>query len=473
MHFAMTSVQLCHIVPGIRRDLKNTLSVYRDACCFIADVINIEWASLQGLGSHERTGAVEALIHKTKANPVPLYDFDGQFVKFPSYYRRSAIQEAYGVVASYYTRLAAWQEELRIAMASGKPFKKRPPRLVLDCNYCPCMYNKEMFCMDGNTIRLKVYTRNTWDWITVSIPSRDYKSLQKRSLRAHKVCAPQLVFKYNTFYLQFPIQYKKAEFAEARLEDQTVLSVDLGINHGAVASVCDYYGTIHARIFDGFNAERDHINHLLQILRYKARRSGKGQSLSAIYTKLAGVKDNYVKQLAHFIVEQAVKYHVYGIVFEYLGSFHGKSRTDKIHHWCKRRIQEIVKGMALRNGIRVYFINPKNTSAHAYDGSGKVTRDKNNYSLCTFATGKKYHCDLNASYNIGARYFLRAIQKAMPSGAWEQIEAKVPVSVKRTDQVLNTLRVVTSELCSGNGKSEAVKYGSQSIAEPMALRIAG
>ena len=98
MHFAMTSVQLCHIVPGIRRDLKNTLSVYRDACCFIADVINIEWASLQGLGSHERTGAVEALIHKTKANPVPLYDFDGQFVKFPSYYRRSAIQEAYGVV---------------------------------------------------------------------------------------------------------------------------------------------------------------------------------------------------------------------------------------------------------------------------------------------------------------------------------------------------------------------------------------
>ena len=48
------------------------------------------------------------------------------------------------------------------------------------------------------------------------------------------------------------------------------------------------------------------------------------------------------------------------------------------------------------------------TSRLAYDGSGKVLRGKesdrttDNYSICEFSTGKIYHCDLNASYNIGA-----------------------------------------------------------------------
>ncbi|MGK7940705.1 MAG: zinc ribbon domain-containing protein, partial [Crocosphaera sp.] len=39
------------------------------------------------------------------------------------------------------------------------------------------------------------------------------------------------------------------------------------------------------------------------------------------------------------------------------------------------------------------------------NGSGKVKRNKNNYSLCVFPSGKQYNADLGASYNIGARYW--------------------------------------------------------------------
>ena len=74
--------------------------------------------------------------------------------------------------------------------------------------------------------------------------------------------------------------------------------------------------------------------------------------------------------------------------------------------------------MALRAHIRVFLINPRNTSALAYDGSGKVTRDMSDFSKCTFQTGKRYDCDLSASYNIAARYFLRAMEKSMSSEAW-------------------------------------------------------
>ena len=104
--------------------------------------------------------------------------------------------------------------------------------------------------------------------------------------------------------------------------------------------------------------------------------------------------------------------------------------------------REFFLDLLLREGIRVFRINPKGTSMYAYDGSGQVVRDANNYSLCTFASGKRYNADLSASYNIGARYFLRALHKSIPATEWSELEAKVPGLSKRTTWTLDTLRRV-------------------------------
>ena len=52
-----------------------------------------------------------------------------------------------------------------------------------------------------------------------------------------------------------------------------------------------------------------------------------------------------------------------------------------------------------------------NTSAPAFDASGKAGIDKNNYLMCTFADLKCCHCGLSVSYNIGTGYFIREILK--------------------------------------------------------------
>lgn len=81
--------------------------------------------------------------------------------------------------------------------------------------------------------------------------------------------------------------------------------------------------------------------------------------------------------------------------------------------------------------MRISRICAWNTSRLAFDGSGRVERGsyvqngetKYNYSICVFPNGKTYHCDLNASYNIGARYFIREMLKSesvmtrLPAGA--------------------------------------------------------
>ena len=56
-----------------------------------------------------------------------------------------------------------------------------------------------------------------------------------------------------------------------------------------------------------------------------------------------------------------------------------------------------------------------------------------------FVNKKKYHSDLNASYNIGARYFLREILKPLPEKVRFDYEAKVPHLQDRTSHTLSSL----------------------------------
>ncbi|MCL2814052.1 MAG: transposase [Oscillospiraceae bacterium] len=75
-----------------------------------------------------------------------------------------------------------------------------------------------------------------------------------------------------------------------------------------------------------------------------------------------------------------------------------------------------------------------------------MARDEGNYSMCTFATGKRYHCDLSASYNIGARYYIREIMKSLPVTVGLAVEAKVPRLARRTTCVLSDLISLNAEL---------------------------
>ncbi|MEA5504309.1 hypothetical protein VB735_14535 [Halotia wernerae UHCC 0503] len=93
-------------------------------------------------------------------------------------------------------------------------------------------------------------------------------------------------------------------------------------------------------------------------------------------------------------------------------------------------------------GGKVVFVNPKYTSAYAFDGSGKVRRSKINYSLAVFKNGKQYNADLSASYNIGARYWYAVI---MGDKTFSRVfVGKSPNGTLRTPVTLGTLRSLAS-----------------------------
>ena len=146
------------------------------------------------------------------------------------------------------------------------------------------------------------------------------------------------------------------------------------------------------------------------------------------------------------IVEYASSQSADVIVFEKLDMQNSRTKSQKISLWRKNGIQSIVEHKAHRLGIHISHICAWGTSKLAFDGSGETVRDKNNRALATFASGKRYNCDLSASYNIGARYYIREILKPLDESSRSRLQAKVPDVERRTLCTYATLLSVLKEL---------------------------
>ena len=148
-----------------------TVTIYRDAVNFLMDVCLAEWDLVSAIkGNQAQMMYVESLCHKTKENSSPKYDFDSRFGKLPSYLRRAAITEAVGKVFSYKSNYANWE---------GNPQGKEPGIPVAGYIY-PAMYRDNCFVRTGTyTARLKVWIRNTWDWLDAQLRKSDVDYIQR------------------------------------------------------------------------------------------------------------------------------------------------------------------------------------------------------------------------------------------------------------------------------------------------------
>ena len=127
---------------------------------------------------------------------------------------------------------------------------------------------------------------------------------------------------------------------------------------------------------------------------------------------------NLSEEIAHqcssHLVALALTNQCQSIVFEHLGKlrmpkdFYGANRLrKKLQYWLQGRIQKYTKYKGHAQGIGFRRVMARGTSEYAYDGSGKVHRIGNR-QIAVFSQGQKlYNADLNASYNIGARYWIR------------------------------------------------------------------
>lgn len=416
----------------------DTIRIYRSALSFLISVFDAEWDALHSKKAKERFNVAEHLVHGTKHN-FAKYDFDARFHKMPSYLRRAVIQEALGSVSSYRSNHANWEKDGR----QGKEPKLQAEHLAM-----PTFYNKEMYCAsdDPCAAYLKLFFNNDWVWVKVRLRGTDVRYL-KRYWQHCKPSAPTLEKRYGKYYLHFAFT-EEVKLSETPVTNQRICAVDLGLNSDAVCSIMSADGTVLARKFINFPSEKDHLWHVLNRIRRYQREHG-SQNVQSFWKYARRLNDELAKKISSAIIDFAVLYSVDCIVFEYL-DFRGRkakgSKAQRLHMWRKNGIQQYVEHKAHRCGIHISRICAWGTSKLAYDGSGEVVRDETNRALCAFQSGKRYNCDLSASYNIGARYFVRELLKPLPVTVRSDLWAKIPDAQRRTSCTLSTLRAMTAAM---------------------------
>ena len=419
--------------------IRQTLDVYRSAVSYLVEIYAQVWEELEGiLEAKKRFNEAEHLIHTTKKNQAR-FSFDLHFPKMPSYLRRAAIQHALGSVSSYKTRLGLWEK-------TGQ--RESKPKLVYENHAMPVFYRDVMYREDKegkDAAYLKLYDGHDWKWFHVQLSHTDMEYLRK-NWSGKKASAPTLEKRHRKYFLRFSYT-EDVILTKAPVEEQIICGVDLGINTDAVCTIMRSDGTVLGRKFIDFPSEKDRMYRVLGRIRRFQREHGSAQAKSRwAYAKRLNIELG--RKIAGAVTKYAKENHADIIVFEYLetkGKISGKKK-QKLHLWRKRDIQKLCEHQAHRNGIRVSRVSAQNTSRLACDGSGAVVRNPENHSLCTFRTGKQYNCDLSASYNIGARYFIRELLKPLPETERSSLEAKVPAVKRRTSCVYADLRKLYAEI---------------------------
>lgn len=422
----------------IRKTLAATAGIYRRAVDFFIRVCMEEWDTVSvGKGQTGKVNAVEALTVRTAKRKAVPYDFGKDFYKFPSYLRRAAIAEAAGRVSSWHSNMEDWKA------ADPRARGRRPGYPSAGCAY-PAMYRDNMFVRTGTyTASIKVYIRNTWDWLEVSLRRGDVDYIL-RHCRSRRECVPTLQRRGKRWYLDFAFE-EQITLADTEACARRILAVDLGISSACTCCVMEADGTVAGREFLKLPAENDRLDRAVGRIRRAQSRGAR--RMPRLWARAKGISSGIAVKTAQFIVKTAVLYDADVIVMEHLDTRGRKrgSRKQRLHHWRAMYVQQMTAQKAHREGIRVSTVCAWGTSRLAFDGTGRVKRGlesertAGNYSICEFSTGKIYNCDLNASYNIGARYFIRELIKSLPETVEQGLEAKVPSVRKRSTCTLSTL----------------------------------
>ena len=409
--------------------LENTVDIYRDMVRRLISIVNLRWkeiAAVEAQRTYQAPGEtpgvlssqryVEQLFHQTKDNPNPkfgkFFGLGTKLYKFPSYLRRAAINDAIGHVSSFHTRYYDWQSGIR------KSASAKPPVLNISCGVYPDLYKNQCIkiATDYSKAEIKVYKNNDWRWEVVKISSLSRRHL----IPGVKQLSPTLVVRNGVASLSVPYWIPKVNSNQT----DRYCGLDLGINTTAVCSIIDESGMVHARQFihDGKSLDK-RDKHLARISR-KARltkRLHKGFAKSH-YRKAANINKNIASETAKQIITFAIANDATTVVIENLRNWKPKggkrksSLKQRFHGWVKGAIADRLEQLGQEHGIKIVSVYARGTSSTAYDGTGKVRRDKDNYALGSFSTKKRYSIDLSASYNIAARHIAHKLKLATKHG---------------------------------------------------------
>ena len=325
------------------------------------------------------------------------------------------------------TRYLDWQSGIRSRRDA------KPPKFNPNAGCYPALYRGQCYKLHGTEkVEIKVFTGSDWIWVTTNIGG-----VRERHLaNSNQMLCPSLIFNETACHLSVPFECHPPE----RKPVENVVGVDLGINSTATVTVVNFNGTVIHREFIHPGRDIDRRDKRLKSISTKAKKTmGQGGKLHkgfcrSIYRKCHNINDAFRHTVSKRIVEIAKTFNTAAIVFENLKGWkpragrRGSTLRQRFHGWLKAKIRTLTEMKWRELGGKVIDVVAAYTSKLAYDGSGRLKRNRSNYAIARFANDRVYNCDLNGSYNIAARGIIKLTSRNDREDSTSKSSGKSPRS---------------------------------------------
>jgi IS605 OrfB family transposase len=343
---------------GKRQWLEATAQAFRQA-------VQCGLDAALSMGTSSRARIHEAAYHAARS------------LGLPADYCRMAVNQAVQIARSYYGLRKAKRKV-------GRPRVVRADTIGLGVN---------AYRVEGTVLRVSTGNRGQYLWFPLSVPPRWRDRLQY-------VRGDARLFRQGAdWYVILPLKVPNTPTACGGDGAATVIGVDLGIVHLAVASTPD-----GVRFWNGkpIRWRREHF----ASLRRRYQRHRRTDRVRA----MRGKESRWIRDVNHKISKQlvalATRYPNPVLAMESLDGIRDRVRGSKrfnrmVASWAFRQLRDLIEYKAEKSGVRVVYVNPKYTSCTCprCGHSTRSNRSTQSNFRCV-ACGYRGNADAVAAMNI-------------------------------------------------------------------------
>lgn len=355
---------------------------------------------------------------KTKGHPEieAAWDFNAQFKKMPTVYRRSVIKDAIGKARGYLSNLRNFER-------SGK--KKGKPGIPSARNH-PTLYKgtltlqlNELDYRDA-FLGLKVYDGEKWVWKNYPVEMSRWHRMRLQE-KDWEVESPKLVLKPKCAEIHIP-QVKKVvakKIKESKLDkDLITIGVDLNVRNLAVITARQHGKIIKTEFFRDKGLDHHRYRHTKNVSKRQWQSGqpvGGERSNMALWKHIRRTNEDFAHKAARAISDVCSLYPGSVLIFENLRKMRsgGESKSRRLNRKLANQIRGLVrdyaKYKAFVHATVTVEVNPHGTSRYCSRCGAKGERFSYRGSVRTKEKGGKlFHCcqcgyeanaDFNASVN--------------------------------------------------------------------------
>lgn len=371
--------------------VKLTKDIYNQVVLFYYNLL-LENIDFLNLSNQYCLRELEKLTILSRTGEIPKNYLD---MELPTYFRRSAINQAIGAVRSYMNLLDSYEKD--------ENKKGKEPSKTTEFNCSPVFYQGMYKDLTRTSVKLKLWNGYKWDWFQTKLKGQDFdEKLESMS--------PTLVINSQYVMMHLPVReiVEDVRPVKERMQDEDLKVCGISFSNTdnlAVCTILDKNGDfVKSKFISGGNYYKAQTEKILKQIK-KHRQQGKKELERAdhktYWEKLNRIRQNMAHKVSKEIIDFCLENNVKVISITKLeddvnGFGHRVGKYSPIT--LRRIIVNYLSYKSFRTGILITTVRQNYTASKCYMCRAKIKRNESEFSC---ENGHKGNYYFNTAMNIG------------------------------------------------------------------------